>query len=135
MKAGVMEVPDLVLVTKGDLGAPARRAAAEARVALSLGAGEAPGVALISARTGDGIPAALDAIAALAATRRAGDALAERREAQGRAWAESRLVESIGRLGFGLLASELASAEAPFAGVARASRRVRRLLHQILEED
>ena len=46
MKAGVMEVPDLVLVTKGDLGAPARRAAGDLRGALSLAAGrEQPEVA------------------------------------------------------------------------------------------
>ena len=37
MKAGVMETPDLVLVTKADLGAPARRAAADVRGALAIG--------------------------------------------------------------------------------------------------
>ena len=40
MKAGVMEMPDVVLVTKGDLGAPASRAAADVRGALSLAAAE-----------------------------------------------------------------------------------------------
>ena len=39
MKAGIMEVPDLVLVTKGDLGAPAERAAGDLRGALSLAVG------------------------------------------------------------------------------------------------
>ena len=42
MKAGVMEVPDLVLVTKGDLGGPARRAASDLRGALSLATGREP---------------------------------------------------------------------------------------------
>ena len=41
IKAGVMETPDLVLVTKADLGAPARRAAADVRGALSI-AGDRP---------------------------------------------------------------------------------------------
>ena len=36
MKAGIMEVPDLVVVTKGDLGAAAQRAAADVAGALSL---------------------------------------------------------------------------------------------------
>ena len=65
MKAGVMEVPDLVLVTKGDLGAPARRAAAEAaRRAVAGRGGASPEVATVSARTGEGIAAALEAIVA-----------------------------------------------------------------------
>ena len=36
MKAGVMELPDVVVVTKGDMGAPARRAKADVEGALSL---------------------------------------------------------------------------------------------------
>ena len=135
MKAGVMEVPDLVLVTKGDLGAPARRAAAEARGALSLAADEAPGIATVSSRTGEGIAAALDAISVLAHARRQDDLLSARRRAQGRAWAESRLVESIGRLGFDLLAPRFDLGGAPFAGVAEAAGRVRGMLHQMLEDD
>ena len=129
-----MEVPDVVLVTKGDLGAPARRAAAEARGALSLAAGGAPEVTTVSARTGEGIAAALDAVAGLAAARRADRTLSGRRRAQAGAWAESRLVESIGRRGFELLAPRLALGEAPFAGVVLASERVRGLLHQTLED-
>ena len=134
MKAGVMEVPDLVLVTKGDLGAPAARAAAEARGALSLAAGAAPAVATVSARTGAGIPEALEAIVAGAALRRAEGSLAARRRVQGRAWAKSRLVESIGRTGFDLLAGRLTLGKAPFADVAAASGQVRRLLHQSFKE-
>ncbi len=135
MKAGVMEVPDLILVTKGDLGAPALRAAAEARGALSLAAGGAPSVASVSAQSGEGIAAALDAVATLASDRRRSGTLDARRKAQGRAWAESRLLESIGRVGFDLIAPRLGQGEAPFTNVARASRRVRALLHQSLKED
>ena len=60
MKAGIMEVPDLVLVTKGDLGAPARRAARDLRGALSLAAGPEASVALVSARTGEGLADVLE---------------------------------------------------------------------------
>ncbi|MEO1328452.1 MAG: GTP-binding protein [Pseudomonadota bacterium] len=71
MKAGVMETPDLVLVTKADLGAPARRAAADAAGALSLAATDRPQppVLLVSAATGDGVAEALEAIDALATER------------------------------------------------------------------
>jgi LAO/AO transport system kinase len=57
MKAGVMELPDVVAVTKGDLGAAARRARADVEGALGLSAhGEwtAP-VVTISASTGEGL--------------------------------------------------------------------------------
>jgi LAO/AO transport system kinase len=134
MKAGIMEVPDLVLVTKGDLGAPAARAAAEARGALSLTADAAPAVATVSARTGDGLAAALDRIAELARARRQDGTLAAKRRSQGHAWTESRLVESIGRFGFDAIAPRVSLGETPCAGVSAASERVRRLLHESFKE-
>ncbi|HUG62497.1 MAG TPA: methylmalonyl Co-A mutase-associated GTPase MeaB [Methylomirabilota bacterium] len=64
MKAGVMEIPDVVAVTKADTGAPARRAAADVLGALSLGvrltSGWTTAVLAVSATTGEG----LDALAA-----------------------------------------------------------------------
>ena len=123
MKAGVMEMPDIVLVTKGDLGAPARRAAADVRGALSLAAGRGAGVvAIVSAQTGEGVEAALDLIDARP---RAGSAPGCRRarRAQGRAWAESRLAESFGtRRESRALAPRLAACGAPFAGARGADR-------------
>jgi LAO/AO transport system kinase len=135
MKAGIMEVPDVVLVTKGDLGTPARRAAADLRGALSLGVAEPPAVAIVSARTGEGIDAGLDLIAACAERLRAGGRLAARRAAQGRAWAESRLIDSFGQVGFALLAPRLPAEASPFAPLARLSERARTILHQSLKID
>lgn len=59
MKAGIMELPDVVAVTKADMGVLARRAASDVRGALSLsGAGtggwQVP-VCEVSAETGQGI--------------------------------------------------------------------------------
>lgn len=57
MKAGLMELPDVIAVTKSDMGAAARRARADVNGALGLSArGEwsAP-VVMISATTGDGL--------------------------------------------------------------------------------
>jgi LAO/AO transport system kinase len=131
MKAGVMEVPDLVLVTKGDLGEPARRALAEVRAALGLAAAAPPEAILVSARTGEGLETALGHIAA---RRRAAGDLAARRRAQGRAWAESRLVESFGTVGHGLIASRLRAGDSPFAGVATLAAKARALLHESLKK-
>ena len=65
MKAGIVEIPDVALVTKADLGGIAERAKRDLEGALGLvpGAGEwEPPVLLVSATTGQGIDAALDAI-------------------------------------------------------------------------
>lgn len=135
MKAGVMEIPDVVLVTKGDTGVPARRAAADVKGALSLAAEDRPAVAvaIVSALTGAGLDDALTIIATRATDPAAGADPAARRAAQGRAWAESRLVESFGREGFAALAPGGLVAGSPFAAVARLSKTARKALHQCLE--
>jgi LAO/AO transport system kinase len=65
LKAGIMEVPDLLVVTKADLGRVATRAVADARAALrSLGAVDVPVLAVSSVAPASGISelvAALDA--------------------------------------------------------------------------
>lgn len=105
MKAGVMEIPDLVVVTKADMGEVAMRTMADLRGALSLVEGAE--VIACSAATGQGMAAVLAALD----TRRAalGGALAARRQAQSGAWAEAHLAgrfgsEAVSRLrGLGLL--------------------------------
>ena len=100
MKAGIMEVPDLVLVTKSDLGAPARRAARDVRGALSLAAGPEASVSLVSARTGEGLA---DVLALISACCTAATNLPDRRRAQLLAWASAHLLESFGRVGLAAL--------------------------------
>jgi LAO/AO transport system kinase len=132
MKAGIMEVPDLVLVTKADLGAPARRAVADLHRALAL-APPGPGrpVAAVSAAEGTGVEAALDRIAA-ACRGRAG--LASRRAGQARAWAAGRLVESFGAEGAAFLLPRLDAGTAPFAPLAGLANRARTALHESLKD-
>lgn len=121
MKAGVMEIPDLVLVTKADLGAPASRAVADLRSALSLGAPGArvPEVLAVSAARGEGLEAAIAAIDGLAPA--PGEAAA-RHAAQARAWVERTLAARIGTEGLAAAraAGRLGGAgmEAPFAELA-----------------
>jgi LAO/AO transport system kinase len=63
LKAGIMEVPDVLVVTKADLGRPALRAMADLRAALrSLGARDTPVVAVSSASPPAGIAELVDAL-------------------------------------------------------------------------
>ena len=66
LKAGIMEVPDVLVVTKADLGAPARRAEQDLRAALgALGARDAPVLrGLAPCRPTSGIDALADALEA-----------------------------------------------------------------------
>jgi len=63
LKAGIMEVPDLLVVTKADLGEPARRARRDLESALrSLGARETPVVSVSSVPPPQGIDELIAAI-------------------------------------------------------------------------
>ncbi|MEZ5775343.1 MAG: methylmalonyl Co-A mutase-associated GTPase MeaB [Hyphomicrobiaceae bacterium] len=101
MKAGIMEIPDIIAVTKADFGAAALRAEAELKAALSLAtAGEWPvAVTRLSSQTGeglDGLDAALaDHLAFLAGSGR----LDAARRAQAGAWVDEAIREAAGRQG------------------------------------
>jgi LAO/AO transport system kinase len=100
MKAGIVEIPDVALVTKADLGGIAERAKRDLEGALGIvpGSGEwQPPVLLVSATTGQGIDAALDAIARHQAFLLADRAA--RRAAQDEAWLQRWLREEFGRRG------------------------------------
>jgi LAO/AO transport system kinase len=63
LKAGIMEVPDVLVVTKADLGRIATRAVADLGAALrSLGSAETPVVAVSSLPPGSGIGELVDAL-------------------------------------------------------------------------
>jgi LAO/AO transport system kinase len=130
MKAGVMEIPDMVLVTKADLGQLARRAVADLKGALSLAAGRrgaaAPEVLSCSASTGQGIG---ELAAALLA--RAGAAPdAGHRAAQGAHWLRTHLAAAFGREGVEKLrrAGLLGHESAPFGQAAELAARFRRVI-------
>ena len=135
MKAGVMEVPDVVLVTKGDMGPVARRAAADVRGALSLSVedGVLPSVAIVSSQTGEGLDAALDLISDLANTRAASGDFNRKRQAQARSWAESRLVESYGTVGLAAIQSQLTCIDESFTAIARLSTPAREAIQRIVK--
>jgi LAO/AO transport system kinase len=63
LKSGIMEIPDVLVVTKADLGRPAMRALADLRAALrSLGAREIPVLAVSSVSPPAGIGELVDAL-------------------------------------------------------------------------
>ncbi len=96
MKAGVLEVPDVVAVTKADLGGPAARTRAELTAALSLATRGAPVVACSAAtrrragraRRGGGRRGTAP-----------GDPPAERHQAQANHWAKQQIGDRFGTEG------------------------------------
>ncbi|MEO1000887.1 MAG: hypothetical protein AAFW69_09870 [Pseudomonadota bacterium] len=116
MKAGVMEVPDIIVVTKADMGVLAERAAADISGALGLAAGgEAPPVLTVSAETGAGLDALMAEIAARGAALGPAE-LAARRRAQTRAWCDARLRARFGARGATAVAGRIVDELRPFTG-------------------
>jgi GTPase len=98
IKRGIMELADVVVVTKadGDLAAAATRTASEHRHAVHLLHGaEPPPVVTSSALTGEGVDEAWVAITEVAERRRTSGELAERRSRQARAWLWDEVRESL----------------------------------------
>ncbi len=95
MKAGIMEVPDLAVVTKADLGGAARQAAADLRMALSASDGESLPVQLCSAQSGDGVTALFDTLLSVLAASPSGV-----RGDQARHWIKAAILADFGTQGW-----------------------------------
>jgi LAO/AO transport system kinase len=135
MKAGIMEVPDIVLVTKGDLGAAARRTAADLRGALALasGAESAAEVTVVSAETGEGVDAAIDRVLGQGVALADSGALQQRRAGQVRAWVDARLTEAFGREGAALLSPARFDLARPFGGLSQLHEAARSAVKKALQ--
>jgi LAO/AO transport system kinase len=130
MKAGVMELPDVVAVTKGDLGAAARRARADVEGALGLstrGEWTAP-VVTISASTGEGLDELDEAIGKHATFLRGQDRLAIRRERQEAAWVAEAIKARFGSEGLEAAATMKAPSGGPFSREAALAEALRKRL-------
>ncbi|MEJ8475514.1 methylmalonyl Co-A mutase-associated GTPase MeaB [Roseibium algae] len=103
MKAGIMELPDVVAVTKADMGAAAKRAASDVTGALSLARTEREGwsvpVCEVSATTGRGIPELVEATDGHDAFLARDGRLSVKRSGQHRHWLEDMIVSRFGRAG------------------------------------
>lgn len=128
MKAGIMEIPHILAVTKADMGPVARRARADLKGALSLVepdiSWKVP-VLLLSAATGAGIPELVAAIDAH------GDHLVEggrsqaARERQGRCWLDAAIAARFGSEGLGAAGGIGIDEMSPFAAYRHLAERIR----------
>ena len=110
LKAGILEVPHILVVNKEDMGAVARRTLAELAAALgrshSDGNWEVP-VLAASATAGTGIEALADALARHHAVLCAQGQLQARRQRYQAQWILKRLQDEFGSHGIGKLGGEL----------------------------
>jgi LAO/AO transport system kinase len=121
MKAGIVEIPHLIAVTKADLGAAAERARADVAGALSLAtAGDWPLRTLaVSSRSGVGIDGLMAALEAHCAHLQAEGRLVLARHRQSEGWVQKALQERFGTKGLARLAAlgldaSLAASSQPF---------------------
>jgi LAO/AO transport system kinase len=124
MKAGIMEVPQIIVVTKADMGKPAIRARADVKGALSLnspGDGWDVPVLLASASSGEGMEALQEALDARWAWLGQEGRLGLARRSQDRHWLEESLRDRFGREGLAWLGEVMAPGGdgSPFAREAR----------------
>jgi LAO/AO transport system kinase len=106
MKAGIVEIPHLIVVTKADLGAAAERARADVAGALSLATAgdEWPVKALaVSSRSGAGMNDLTTALEAHRTHLTADNRLAVARHRQSEGWIVESLRERFGREGIARL--------------------------------
>jgi GTPase len=126
MKAGIMEIPDIAVVTKSDMGPSARRALADLKGALGLASGGDVACLMLSAAKGEGLDA-LTAVSDAHFARMAGPALAARRHAQAEGWLRASLLQRFGEEGAAAAASALTLPQgaAPFGQAAAIASRLR----------
>jgi len=138
MKAGIMELPDIVTVTKADMGALARRATSDVTGALSLsrggGAWQVP-VCEVSAQTEAGVPELVAHWGAHHAFLNETGALERRRRAQHAAWFQDMVRSEFGHAGLRRVSGQKQSwreqgETAPFASFNAFSREIRSLLEE-----
>ncbi|MBC6406042.1 MAG: ATP/GTP-binding protein [Rhodospirillales bacterium] len=121
MKAGIVEIPHIAVVTKADLGAAAERALADLKAAVGLSppldGWSVACIALAAQQTG-----AAGRLLALADSHLAHlkerDALAAQRASQGRQWLRQAILADYGRQGLEKLGPLPASMGSPFAALA-----------------
>jgi len=117
MKAGIAEIPDIVVVTKGDLGASASKAQGDVAAALQLatpaGGGWCVPIRLLSAQSGQGIDELIDLVAGHAAFLGRERRLERRRETQAASWLRDALRDEFGRHGLARTEDRLQSVAAP----------------------
>ncbi|MCB2054474.1 MAG: methylmalonyl Co-A mutase-associated GTPase MeaB [Geminicoccaceae bacterium] len=112
IKAGIVEIPDIAVVTKADMTAHADRTRRELLSVLRVQPDKTvwcPAIETVSAATGDGIERLLERIDAHHRHLTARGDLAARRHAQACLWLETMLRQEVGRRGLESFAAALAA--------------------------
>lgn len=108
MKAGIMEIPDVAVVTKADVGKAAERTLAELQGALSLSSGsEAIRVLAASAQSGAGVTELVEALSARYAGLAQTGQLATIRHRHAAAWLGNTIRIEFGRQGLVAVGGDL----------------------------
>ena len=138
MKAGIMELPDVVAVTKADMEVLARRAASDVKGALSLSRRDAESwdvpVCQVSAQEHTGIDTLASALSAHRAFLLEEGRLAAQRQAQQVAWFQDMVRAEFGQAGLQAVVEDVETrwideaGEAPFRSFAAFSTRLRQRL-------
>jgi LAO/AO transport system kinase len=134
MKAGVMELPDIVVVTKADMGDAAKRAKSEVEGALTLFERDddwrVP-VILASATSGSGLAELHQALAEHRVWAERSGALKARRAAQEKAWVEESIRARFGSEGLTQANAIRALAAGPFTRELEIARELTRRLRRL----
>lgn len=133
MKAGVMELPDIVVVTKADMGDHARRAKADVEGALTLFDRDADDwtapVVLVSSTQATGLDDLAGALAGHAAWLDQAGRRARRRAEQEQAWVDEALRTRFGVEGLALAHKMKSTARGPFGREIELGGELSRRLH------
>ena len=132
LKAGIVEIPDIMVVTKSDMEQQARQARADIKSAIRVTeAAEASAfhwpvkVLSVSAARGEGVEALIEAADSHMAWLGQGNRLTQKRRSQAQEWLVDGVRERFGREGLkhaGPL--ELGPGESPFGALAEVSRKL-----------
>ncbi len=134
MKAGIVEIPQVAVVTKADIGAPAERALSDLRGALSLAEQESDWpveLFAVSAQSGQGVEELVAALDRHFEWLSACGRLQAARAAQALLWLREALRERFGREGLRRVLAEpealsLAPQDSPFGRLAAVSKTLAR---------
>lgn len=107
MKAGIMEIPDILVVTKADMGKNAERALSDVKGAITLSTDNASALVLVSAQSGTGLDQLCAAVDERWQDLTAGQGLAVHRRAQDQTNVRIAIQERFGRQGVAVLAEPL----------------------------
>jgi LAO/AO transport system kinase len=127
MKAGIVEIPDIVVVTKGDMGKAATRARTDVKGALSLALSDPQAwpiaVLTVAAASGEGLAQLIDSADAHFAWLKTHERLEDQRHSQAEAWLRQAIKERYGREGLKRLGSlSLSPGTSPFGKLAPQDR-------------